>query len=112
MQQRFPSAAAPSSLSSSCVAFLGGETRAAYHTAFPPARCSRDCACTIMENAMHLSRRTILKATGLGALLGMSGGCDALGGVFGRMFAVPPRDTTYFTNNSKFYVVNYADSVV
>src|ERR1041385_825333 len=61
---------------------------------------------------MHFSRRTILKATGLGALLGMTGGCDALGGVFGRMFAVPPRETTYFTNNSKFYVVNYADSVV
>ena len=61
---------------------------------------------------MNLSRRTILKATGLGALLGMSGGCDALGGVFGRMFAVPPRETSYFTNNSKFYVVNYADSVV
>src|SRR5215831_20560665 len=61
---------------------------------------------------MPFSRRTILKATGLGALLGMTGGCDAAGGVFGRMFAVPPRDTTYFTNNSKFYVVNYADSVV
>jgi DMSO/TMAO reductase YedYZ molybdopterin-dependent catalytic subunit len=26
--------------------------------------------------------------------------------------SVPPRETTYFTNNSKFYVVNYADSVV
>ena len=61
---------------------------------------------------MHFSRRTVLKATGLGALLGMTGGCDAVGGVFGRMFAVPPRDTTYFTSNSKFYVVNYADSVV
>jgi hypothetical protein len=61
---------------------------------------------------MHISRRTILKATGLGALLGMTGGCDAVGGVFGRMFAVPPRETTYFTSNSKFYVVNYADSVV
>ena len=61
---------------------------------------------------MRLSRRTILKATGVGALLGMTGGCDAVGGVFGRMFAVPPRETTYFTTNSKFYVVNYADSVV
>jgi hypothetical protein len=65
-----------------------------------------------MVSVMHLSRRTILKATGLGALLGMTGGCDAVGGVFGRMFAVPPRETTYFTTNSKFYVVNYADSVV
>jgi hypothetical protein len=42
----------------------------------------------------------------------MTGGCDALGSVFGRMFAVPPRETTYFTPNNKFYVVNYADSAV
>src|SRR6187455_1744771 len=61
---------------------------------------------------MSFSRRTILKATGLGALTAATGGCDAAGGVFGRMFAVPPRDTTYFTSNSKFYVVNYADSAV
>ena len=53
----------------------------------------------------------MLKATGLGLLAGATG-CDAIGGVFGRMFAVPPRDTTYFTSNDKFYVVNYADSVV
>ena len=26
------------------------------------------------------------------------------------MFAVPPRDTSYFTPNDKFYVVNYSDS--
>jgi DMSO/TMAO reductase YedYZ molybdopterin-dependent catalytic subunit len=61
---------------------------------------------------MHISRRTILKAAGLGALAATTGGCDAVGGVFGRMFAVPPRDTTYFTPNAKFYVVNYADSAV
>jgi DMSO/TMAO reductase YedYZ molybdopterin-dependent catalytic subunit len=53
----------------------------------------------------------MLKATGLGALAGLTGGCDAMGSVFGRMFAVPPRDTVYFTPNDKFYVVNYADSV-
>ena len=29
---------------------------------------------------------------------------------FGRMFAVPARDTNYFTENKKFYVVNYSDS--
>ena len=45
-------------------------------------------------------------------MAGSVGGCDAVGGVFGRMFAIPPRDTTYFTPNSKFYVVNYADSAV
>jgi hypothetical protein len=61
---------------------------------------------------MKISRRNILKAGSLGFLAGMTGGCDAVGGIFGRMFAVPPRETTYFTPNSKFYVVNYADSVV
>jgi hypothetical protein len=33
-----------------------------------------------------------------------------MGSVFGRMFAVPPRETIYFTPNDKFYVVNYMDS--
>ncbi len=61
---------------------------------------------------MRLSRRTVLKASGLGTLAALTGGCDAVGGIFGRMFAIPPRETTYFTPNSKFYVVNYADSVV
>lgn len=59
-----------------------------------------------------LRRRTLLKALGLGTLAGMTGGCDAMGSVFGRMFAMPPRETIYFTPNSKFYVVNYADSAV
>ena len=67
---------------------------------------------SIREPLLALQRRTILKALGLGTLAGMTGGCDAVGGVFGRMFAVPPRDTTYFTPNSKFYVVNYADGAV
>ena len=40
----------------------------------------------------------------------MTGGCDAVGSVFGRMFAMPPRETNYFTPNNKFYVVNYSDS--
>jgi DMSO/TMAO reductase YedYZ molybdopterin-dependent catalytic subunit len=61
---------------------------------------------------INFSRRTFLRATGLGCLLGATGGCDAVGSLFGRMFAVPPRDTTYFTPNEKFYVVNYADSAV
>lgn len=60
---------------------------------------------------MKLNRRTFLKLMGLGAAAttGLPG-CDAVGGVFGRMFAVPPRETTYFTPNDKFYVVNYMDS--
>lgn len=49
---------------------------------------------------------------GLGATAstGLLGGCDSVGSVFGRMFAVPPRDTHYFTPNDQFYVVNYMDS--
>ena len=59
-----------------------------------------------------MRRRALLKAIGLGTFAGMIGGCDAVGSVFGRMFAIPSRDTTYFTPNAKFYVVNYADSAV
>jgi len=54
-------------------------------------------------------RRTFLKLSGFGLLAGLTG-CDAMGSVFGRMFAVPPRETTYFTPNAKFYVVNYSNS--
>jgi Oxidoreductase molybdopterin binding domain len=64
------------------------------------------------ESPLAMRRRTILQTFGLVATAGIAGGCDAIGGVFGRMFAVPPRDTTYFTPNSKFYVVNYADGAV
>src|SRR5688572_32478588 len=64
------------------------------------------------ESPFSIGRRTILKALSLGALAGVSGGCDAVGSTFGRMFAIPARDTTYFTPNSKFYVVNYADGAV
>jgi len=65
-----------------------------------------DADCT-----MSFSRRTILKAAGLGALASLTG-CDSVGSMFGRMFAMPPRETLYFTPNDKFYVVNYADSAV
>lgn len=59
---------------------------------------------------MNLTRRSLLKLGGLGALAGLTGGCDSMGGVFGGMFAVPPRETLYFTPNDKFYVVNYSKS--
>jgi len=59
---------------------------------------------------MNLSRRSLLKLGGLGALAGLTGGCDSVGGLFGSMFAVPPRETLYFTPNDKFYVVNYSRS--
>ncbi len=59
---------------------------------------------------MNLSRRSLLKLGGLGIAAGLTGGCDSVGSVFGRMFAVPPRETLYFTPNDKFYVVNYSKS--
>ncbi|MGQ0810770.1 MAG: molybdopterin-dependent oxidoreductase [Nitrospiraceae bacterium] len=65
-----------------------------------------------MMTSLTLRRRSLLKLAGFGVLAGATGGCDGLGSMFGRMFAVPPRDTLYFTPNDKFYVVNYADSVV
>jgi len=46
----------------------------------------------------------------MGTAAGMIGGCDSIGSVFGRMFAMPPRETMYFTPNNKFYVVNFMDS--
>ena len=52
-----------------------------------------------------LNRRGLLKLGGLAALSGIAPGCD-----IGSMFAVPPRDTVYFTPNDKFYVVNFMDS--
>jgi len=57
---------------------------------------------------MDISRRNLFKLTGFGALAGLTSitsGCD-----LGSMFAVPPRDTVYFTPNDKFYTVNYMDS--
>ncbi len=63
-----------------------------------------------MRDVFSLKRRTLLKLGGLATLAGMTGGCDSVGSVFGRMFAMPPRETNYFTPSSKFYVVNYSDS--
>lgn len=63
-----------------------------------------------MNDFFTLRRRTFLKLGGLTALTGLTGGCDSIGSLFGRMFAIPPRETVYFTPNDKFYVVNYSDS--
>jgi len=52
-----------------------------------------------------LTRRALFTLGGLTTLGGLMPGCD-----LGSMFAVPPRDTVYFTPNDKFYVVNYMDS--
>jgi DMSO/TMAO reductase YedYZ molybdopterin-dependent catalytic subunit len=52
-----------------------------------------------------LSRRALFKLGGLASLgLGFPG-CD-----MGKMFAVPPRETVYFTPNDKFYTVNFMDA--
>jgi len=59
---------------------------------------------------LRWSRRALLKIGGIGLAAGLTGGCDSAASVFGRLFAVPPRETTYFTPNDTFYVVNYSDS--
>jgi DMSO/TMAO reductase YedYZ molybdopterin-dependent catalytic subunit len=59
---------------------------------------------------MRWSRRNVLKIGGMGLAAGLTGGCDSAAGIFGRLFAIPPRETSYFTPNDKFYVVNYSDS--
>jgi DMSO/TMAO reductase YedYZ molybdopterin-dependent catalytic subunit len=55
-------------------------------------------------------RRDILKMTSAGLALSLAGQKADAASLFGRMFAVPPRETSYFTPNDKFYVVNYSDS--
>lgn len=52
-----------------------------------------------------LSRRALFKLGGLAAMGAGLPGCD-----FGSMFAVPPRETVYFTPNDKFYTVNFMDA--
>lgn len=57
---------------------------------------------------MEFTRRKFLQLTSFGTLASLHSlttGCD-----LGSMFAVPPRETLYFTPNDKFYVVNYSDS--
>ncbi len=55
-------------------------------------------------------RRDLLKLGGAGVAMALVGQRADAAALFGRMFAVPPRDTIYFTPNDKFYVVNYSDS--
>ncbi|WNM57427.1 molybdopterin-dependent oxidoreductase [Candidatus Nitrospira allomarina] len=52
-----------------------------------------------------LSRRALFKLGGLATIGVGFPGCD-----LGSMFAVPPRETTYFTSNEKFYTVNFMDA--
>jgi len=57
-----------------------------------------------------MTRRDLLKLGGAGFAVGLLGQRADAASFFGRMFAVPPRETSYFTPNDKFYVVNYSDS--
>lgn len=52
-----------------------------------------------------VTRRALFKLGGLASLSLSFPGCD-----MGSMFAVPPRETTYFTSNDKFYTVNFMDA--
>ncbi|HNP61943.1 MAG TPA: hypothetical protein PKM72_13940, partial [Nitrospirales bacterium] len=52
-----------------------------------------------------LTRRALFKLGGLASIGFGIPGCD-----MGSMFAVPPRETTYFTSNDKFYTVNFMDA--
>jgi hypothetical protein len=57
---------------------------------------------------MDITRRKLFQLSSLGTLAGigsLTSGCD-----LGSMFAVPSRETRYFTPNDKFYTVNYMDS--
>ena len=54
---------------------------------------------------MDISRRNLFKIGALAGLTSITSGCD-----LGSMFAIPPRETLYFTPNDKFYTVNYMDS--
>ena len=55
--------------------------------------------------SLPLSRRALFKLGGLVSAGMAIPGCD-----FGSMFAVPPRETVYFTPNAKFYTVNFMDA--
>lgn len=55
--------------------------------------------------SFSLSRRALFKLGGLATISMGFPGCD-----LGSMFAVPPRETTYFTSNDKFYTVNFMDA--
>ena len=56
------------------------------------------------------NRRGILKLGAAGLVTGLFAPRVEAASLFGRMFAMPPRETTYFTPNEKFYIVNYSDS--
>ena len=59
--------------------------------------------------AFQWKRRDLLKIGAAGLAAGILAPRVEAASLFGRMFAVPARDTSYFTPNDKFYIVNYSD---
>lgn len=59
---------------------------------------------------LQWKRRDVMKMVSAGLAFGLMRQKAEAASIFGRMFAVPPRETLYFTPNEKFYVVNYSDS--
>jgi DMSO/TMAO reductase YedYZ molybdopterin-dependent catalytic subunit len=57
-----------------------------------------------------MTRRDLLKFGTLGTAWALVGNRAEAASLFGRMFSMPPRETSYFTPNEKFYIVNYSDS--
>ena len=57
--------------------------------------------------SLSISRRGLFTLGGLATVSLTLPGCD-----LGSMFAVPPRDTVYFTPNDKFYRVNFNEGVL
>lgn len=58
----------------------------------------------------HWHRRDLFKLASAGLALGLTRQKAEAAAISGRMFAIPPRETSYFTPNDTFYVVNYSDS--
>src|SRR5207249_12189654 len=56
----------------------------------------------VKVEGMKVKRRTLLQVGGVSRLAGLTGGCDSGGGVMGRVFAVPPRETLGVTADDTF----------
>ena len=72
----------------------------------------RDPSIPVDNSGMQFQwkRRDLLKIGAAGLAAGILAPRVEAASLFGRMFAVPARDTSYFTPNDKFYIVNYSDS--
>ena len=71
-----------------------------------------------MLDRLSFKRRSLLKFAGMAATTGLTGGCDAIGSLFGRMFAMPPLDrdesrfaqaTAQMLESGDFVSINFQD---